>query len=95
MSTVHVRIKCKLKTTDNRLSLPDAARPSTVPAVVAVGLGGGGWPLPGLTGECGAGLGGRRGGPDILFEAAGGKLPGTGGGGFLGGELGTTDCNKE
>jgi len=35
------------------------------------------------------GLGGRRGGPAILFEAVGGKL-GTGGGGFFGGELGTS-----
>ena len=33
------------------------------------------------------GLGGRRGGPDILFETVG-KL-GTGGGGSFGGELGT------
>lgn len=89
-----VRIKCKLKTADNRLSLPDAECPPTAPAVVAVGLGSGGGPLPGLTGEGGIGLGGRRGGPDILFEVVAGKL-GTGGGGFLGGELGTADCSKE
>ena len=36
------------------------------------------------------GLGGRRGGtPGILLEAVGGK-PGSGGGGSLGGELGTS-----
>ena len=55
-----------------------------------MGLGGGAGPLPGLTGECAIGLGGRRGGQaGILFEAVGGKL-GIGGGGFLGGELGTS-----
>ena len=55
-----------------------------------MGLGGGAGPLPGLTGECAMGLGGRRGGQaGILFEAVGGKL-GVGGGGFLGGELGTS-----
>lgn len=46
-------------------------------------------PLPGLTGKDGAGLGGRRGGPEVLFDVGGGKL-GTGGGAFLGGELGTS-----
>ena len=35
------------------------------------------------------GLGGRRGGPDVLFEAVVGKL-GSEGGGLLGGELGTS-----
>lgn len=68
--------------------LPVAECPPVAPAVAGVGLGSGGGPLPGLTGECGMGLGGRRGGPDILFEAVEEK-PGIGGGGFLGGELGT------
>jgi len=67
---------------------PVAECPPVAPAVAGVGLGSGGGPLPGLTGECGMGLGGRRGGPDILFEAVEEK-PGIGGGGFLGGELGT------
>lgn len=53
------------------------------------GLGSGYGLLPlGLTGKDGEGLGGSRGGPEFLLDSGGGTL-GRGGGGFLGGDLGT------
>ena len=40
------------------------------------------------------GLGGSRGGPEFLLDSGGGTL-GRGGGGFLGGDLGTGKVQKK